>query len=38
MWIICVFVGFASAAVHFPINGSAILRIQPQGLKVSRAE
>ena len=38
MWIICVFVGFASAAVHFPINGSAILRIQPQRLKVSRVE
>ena len=35
MWIICVFVGFASAAVHFPINGSAILRIQSQRLKVS---
>ena len=38
MWIICVFVGFASAAVHFPINGSAILRIQSQRLKVSRVE
>ena len=38
MWIICVFVGFASAAVHFPINGSAILRIQSQRLKVSRIE
>ena len=25
MWVISVFVGFASAAVHFPINGSAIL-------------
>ena len=35
MWLICVFVGFASAAVHFPINGSAILRIQSQRLKVS---
>ena len=38
MWLICVFVGFASAAVHFPINGSAILRIQSQRLKVSRVE
>ena len=38
MWIICVFVGFASAAVHFPINGSAILRIQSQRLKASRVE
>ena len=38
MWIICVFVGFASAAVHFPINGSAILRNQSQRLKVSRVE
>ena len=38
MWLICVFVGFASAAVHFPINGSAILRIQSQRLKVSRIE
>ena len=38
MWIICVFVGFASAAVHFPINGSAILRMQSQRLKASRVE
>ena len=38
MWLICVFVGFASAAVHFPINGSAILRIQSQRLKASRVE
>ena len=38
MWLICVFVGFASAAVHFPINGSAILRIHSQRLKVSRVE
>jgi len=38
MWIICVFVGFASAAVHFPINGSAILRIQSQRLKANRVE
>ena len=38
MWLICVFVGFASAAVHFPINGSAILRIQSQRLKVNRVE
>ena len=38
MWLICVFVGFASAAVHFPINGSAILRIQSQRLKANRVE
>ena len=38
MWLICVFVGFASAAVHFPINGSAVLRIKSQRLKVSVAE
>ena len=38
MWLICVFVGFASAAVHFPINGSAVLRIKSQKLKVSVAE
>ena len=38
MWLICVFVGFASAAVHFPINGSAILRIQSQRLKAKRVE
>ena len=38
MWLLCVFVGFASAAVHFPINGSAILRIQSQRLKASRVE
>ena len=38
MWLICVFVGFASAVVHFPINGSAVLRIKSQKLKVSVAE
>ena len=38
MWLICVFVVFASAAVHFPINGSAVLRIKSQRLKVSVAE
>ena len=38
MWLICVFVGFASAVVHFPINGSAVLRIKSQRLKVSVAE
>jgi len=38
MWLICVFVGFASAAVHFPINGNAILRAEPQSLKVSVVE
>ena len=38
MWLICVFVGFASAAIHFPINGSAILRIQSQRLKANRVE
>ena len=38
MWLICVFIGFASAAVHFPINGSAVLRIKSQRLKVSVAE
>lgn len=38
MWVICVFVGFASAAVHFPINGSAILRVESQRLKVSTVE
>jgi len=38
MWLFCVFVGFASAAVHFPINGSAVLRIKSQRLKVSVAE
>ena len=38
MWLICVFVGFASAAVHFPINSSAVLRIKSQRLKVSVAE
>jgi len=38
MWLICVFVGFASAAVHFPINGNAILRNQTQRLKVNIIE